>query len=104
MTVVHDILEKDRERKEQRTEEFIESQKGGHNNSRTSRDADQWAIVDAEEQPNINLEEKSPTLEANVDINIDDNNVSDHEPILNSSHTENASIDEQPIPSVDIYD
>ena len=65
MTVVHDILEKDRERKEQRTEEFIESQKGGHNNSRTSRDEDQWAIVALEEQPNINLEEQDPTPEAN---------------------------------------
>ena len=30
--------------------------------------------------------------------------MSDHEPVLNSSHAENASMDEQPIPSVDIYD
>ncbi|KAF7025984.1 hypothetical protein CFC21_038127 [Triticum aestivum] len=35
---------------------------------------------------------------------MDDTNVSDHEPIFNSSATESASVDEEPVITVDIYD
>lgn len=60
----------EKRKRKKRTEEFIESQKGTMdrfltNNSRTSRDEDQWAIVAVEEHPNINLEEQDPTPEAN---------------------------------------
>uniref|UniRef100_A0A452Y717 Uncharacterized protein n=2 Tax=Aegilops tauschii subsp. strangulata TaxID=200361 RepID=A0A452Y717_AEGTS len=35
---------------------------------------------------------------------MDDTNVSDHEPIFNSSVAESASVDEEPVIIVDIYD
>jgi hypothetical protein len=53
-----------------------------------------------EEQPSINAEDQHPTtLKENVDMSMNDNNVSDHEPIFNSSRspTENATVDDQPI-------
>jgi hypothetical protein len=42
------------------------------------------AIVVVEEQANIDLEyqAQAPMLEENVEVNMDDNNVSDHEPIF----------------------
>jgi hypothetical protein len=88
-------------------DEFIESQKGPidrffNNNSRTSENSDELAlaIVIVEEQPSINAEDQHPTtLKENVDMGMNDNNVSDHEPIFNSSRspTENATVDDQPI-------
>jgi hypothetical protein len=56
-------------------------------NSRTSRNQNEMAIVAIEEQPDNKPEE-----------NID------HEPMVNSPHTENASVDEQPVFTEDIYD
>jgi hypothetical protein len=51
-----------------------------------------------EEQPSINAEDQCPTtLEENVDMNMNDNNVSDHEPIFKSSPTENAIVEDQTI-------
>ena len=35
---------------------------------------------------------------------MDDTNVSDHEPIFNSSAEESASVEEEPVITVDIYD
>jgi hypothetical protein len=52
-----------------------------------------------EEQSNGNSEDQC-SIEENIDTNGDDNNVSDHEHIFNSS----ASVDEQPFFSMDIYD
>ncbi|XP_014751168.1 zinc finger MYM-type protein 5-like [Brachypodium distachyon] len=57
-----------------------------------ARNPDEWAIVVVEEAP----------AENNVDNNMDDNNVSDHEPVFNSP--ESASVDEEPVFSTDIYD
>jgi hypothetical protein len=71
-----------------------------NNNSRTSRNSDElsFATVAVEEQPSINAEDQRPTtLEENVDMNMNDNNVSDHEPIFNSSPTENAIVEDQTI-------
>ncbi|XP_062198785.1 uncharacterized protein LOC133901428 [Phragmites australis] len=74
-------------------------------NTGSSRNTDEWAIVAVEEQTNVNDEDQCPTpTEDNVDINEDDNNVSDHENIFNSSATESASVDEQPVFTTDIYD
>ncbi|XP_062201992.1 uncharacterized protein LOC133904509 [Phragmites australis] len=74
-------------------------------NTGSSRNIDEWAIVAVEEQTNVNDEDQCPTpTEDNVDINEDDNNVSDHENIFNSSATESASVDEQPVFTTDIYD
>jgi hypothetical protein len=56
------------------------------------------------EQQNINEEDHDPTLEENVDININGNDVTSHEPIFDSSHIENDSFDEQSYPTEDIYD
>jgi hypothetical protein len=56
-------------------------------NSRTSRNQNEMAIVAIEEQPDNKSEE-----------NID------HEPMVNSPPTENASVDEQPVFTEDIYD
>jgi hypothetical protein len=62
------------------------------------------AIVAMEEQPDNNPEDQGFTPEENIDTNRNDNNVSDHEPMVNSPPTENASVDEQPIFTEDIYD
>jgi hypothetical protein len=97
-----------RKRKKQ-VDEFIESQKGAidrffTNNSRNS-DELALAIVVVEEQPCINAENQHPTTpKENVDTNMNDNNVSDHEPIFNSTPTENATVDDQPIFPEDIND
>jgi hypothetical protein len=64
-------------------------------NPRTSTNTYELTIVVVEEQPNINLEDQGLPSDENVDINMDDNNVSGHEPIFNSSPTENANVDEQ---------
>jgi hypothetical protein len=64
-------------------------------NPRTSTNTYELAIVVVEEQPNINLEFQGLPSDENVDINMDDNNVSGHEPIFNSSPTKNANVDEQ---------
>ena len=92
-------------------EEFIESQRGAmdkfvRTNTRTSSNEDQpnLAIVVVAEQPNTNEEDHDPTLEENVDINTNGNDVTGHEPIFDSSHIENDSFDEQSVPTEDIYD
>ena len=70
----------------------------------TPRNPDELAIVLAGDQTNGNQEDDGHTpTEGNVDVNMDDSNVSDHEPIFNSSAAESTSVDEEPI-SVDIYD
>ena len=54
------------------------------------------------EQSNVDLEDEVHR-EDNVDVNVDENNVSDHEHVFNSSPTKPANVDEEPV-SVDIYD
>ncbi|PWZ17152.1 hypothetical protein Zm00014a_040807 [Zea mays] len=100
---------KQKRRKE--VEDFIESQKGALEkivsaNTRTSSNEDQQnlAIIVVAEQPNINEEDHDPTLEENIDINKNGNDVTSHEPIFDSSHVENDSFDEQSVPIEDIYD
>ncbi|KAG2624694.1 hypothetical protein PVAP13_3KG362716 [Panicum virgatum] len=62
-------------------------------------------VVPVEEHPNIDLgDHQSPTPEENIDINTDDNIVNDHEPIFNSSPTEGANLDDEPVFTEDIYD
>jgi hypothetical protein len=73
-------------------------------NPRTSTNTYELAIVVVEEQPNINLEDQGLPSDENFDINMDDNNVSGHEPIFNSYPTENANVDEQSDFIEDIYD
>ncbi|XP_062232383.1 uncharacterized protein LOC133929596 [Phragmites australis] len=74
-------------------------------NTGSSRTSDEWAIVAVEEQTNVNDDDQCPNpTEDNVDINEDDNNVSGHDNIFNSSATESASVDEQPVFTTDIYD
>uniref|UniRef100_A0A8I6Y600 TTF-type domain-containing protein n=1 Tax=Hordeum vulgare subsp. vulgare TaxID=112509 RepID=A0A8I6Y600_HORVV len=71
----------------------------------TSRNPEELAIVLADDQNNVNREDDGHTpTEDDVDIDMDDTNVSDHDPILNSSAAESASVDEEPVISVDIYD
>ncbi|CAN6242902.1 unnamed protein product [Urochloa humidicola] len=99
----------EKRKKKQQRDEFIASQRGAmekfvRSNTSTSRNPADLAIVAVEEQPNINPEDQGPIPEENIDINRDDNNVSDHEPILDSSPTRSASIDEEPIFTEDIYD
>lgn len=69
-------------------------------NPTTSKNPDELALVLVEEPSNVNLEDDIHT-EDNVDIDADDNNVSDHD--HNSSPTESATVDEEPV-HVDIYD
>ena len=72
-------------------------------NTNTPKNPDELAlVVYVGEQSNVNLEDETHT-EDNVEINSEDNNVSDHEPIFNSSPTKSASVDEEPA-HVDIYD
>jgi FPC/CPF motif-containing protein YcgG len=98
----HPSGSKKRKRKKE-VEEFIESQRGAmdkfvRTNTRTSSNEDQpnLAIVVVAEQPDTNeeLEDHDPTLEENVDINTNGNDVTDHDPIFDSSHIENDSFDE----------
>jgi hypothetical protein len=70
-------------------------------NTSTSTNPDELALVLAEDQDKVDLENK--VSEDNVNINADDNNVSDHEHVFNSSPTDSHSADEKSV-SVDIYD
>ena len=70
----------------------------------TPRNPDELAIVLAGDQTNGNQEDDGDTpTEGNVDVNMDDSNVSNHEPIFNSYAVESTSVDEEQV-SVDIYD
>ncbi|KAI4995165.1 hypothetical protein ZWY2020_035068 [Hordeum vulgare] len=74
-------------------------------NTSTSRNPDELAIILVNDQTNANRKDDDHTpIEDDVDINMDDINVSDHEPIFNSSPIESTSIDEEPVITVDIYD
>lgn len=60
----------------------------------TPKNPDELAIVLAGGQTNGNQEDDGHTrTEGNVDVNMDDSNVSDHEPIFNSSTAESTSVD-----------
>jgi vacuolar-type H+-ATPase subunit D/Vma8 len=98
-----------KKKEENRIEEFIESRRAAMDmfltsNQRTSTNTNELAIVVVEEQPNINLGHQGITPNENVDINMDDNNVSGHEPIFSSSPTKNANVDEQSNFTGDNYD
>ena len=61
----------------------------------TPKNPDELAIVLAGDQTNGNQEDDGHTpTEGNVDVNMDDSNVSDHEPIFNSSTAESTSVDQ----------
>ena len=97
---IHQAAKKRKKRK--REDEFIASQKGALDkfvkvNSNPSRNDEELAIIAVEEQINGGSEE-------NIDIQEDDNNVSDPENIADPSATECASVDDQPVFSTDIYD
>jgi hypothetical protein len=85
----------EKRKKRKQLDAFIGKQRGALDkffriNTSTSRNPNELAlaIVPVEEHPNINpRDHQGPTLEENVGINTDDNNVSDHEPIFNSSPT-----------------
>ena len=70
----------------------------------TPTNPDELAIVLVGDQTDGNPEDDGHTpTEGNVDVNMDDSNVSDHEPIFNSYAVESTSVDEEQV-SVDIYD
>jgi hypothetical protein len=99
----------EKRKRKKRTDEFIETQRGAmdkffSSNSTTSKNQNEMAIVSIEEQPDNNPEDQGFTPEENIDTDRNDNNVSDHEPMVNSPPTENASVDEQPVFIEDIYD
>ena len=93
----------EKRKKRKQADVFIETQRGDldkffRTNSSTSRNPNELAlvIIPMEERPNIDLgDHPSPTPEENVDT--DDNIVNDHEPIFNSSSTEGANLDDEPI-------
>ena len=94
----------EKRKKRKRVDKLVESQKGAidkffKSNTSSSKNLNELAIVVVEEQSNGNSEDQCP-IEENIDTNGDDNNVSDHEHIFNSS----ASVDEQAFFSMDIYD
>uniref|UniRef100_A0A8I6YUG0 Uncharacterized protein n=1 Tax=Hordeum vulgare subsp. vulgare TaxID=112509 RepID=A0A8I6YUG0_HORVV len=71
----------------------------------TSRNTEELEIVLGDDQNNVNREDDGHTpTEDDVDIDMDDTNVSDHDPIFNSSPAESSSVDEEPVITVDIYD
>ena len=82
----------EKRKKRKREDEFIASQKGALDkfvkvNSNPSRNDEELAIIAVEEQINGGSEE-------NIDIQEDDNNVSDPENIADPSATECASVDD----------
>ena len=100
----------EKRKKKRRVDELIESQRGtmdkfcksyhgSKSNTGASTNPDELAIVVADEPTNGNQEE-------NVNINVDDNNVSDSQTTVNASgaHAQSASVDEEPIYTSDIYD
>jgi hypothetical protein len=94
-------------KKREHDQKIVASQRGAmrkflKSNTSVSRNPDELALVLIGEQNNIDLEGEVP-IDDNVDINTDDNNMNDDEHTFNSSPTESASVDEEPV-SVDIYD
>jgi hypothetical protein len=86
------------------TDALTESQRGPldkffKSSTAPSTNPDELAIVAVDETTNENEEE-------NVDIGIDDNNVSDPENTIHASgaQEQSTSIDEQPVYTSDIYD
>jgi len=55
------------------------------------------------EEQTTHLEDQSP-IEDSVGTDTDDNNVSDHEPVLNSPTTQSTRVDEEPVFTIDMYD
>ena len=71
---------------------MVESQRGAlhkflKSNTSTSRDPDAFLIVDVEGPANNVNPEDQDHMEDNVDINMDEHNVSDHEHAFNSNET-----------------
>ena len=100
----------DKRKRKKEADEEKEALKGSlfkyyKSNTSTSRNPKELAIALADDQTNANREDDGHTpTEYDVDIDMDDTNVSDHEPIFNSSAAESASVDEEPVITVDIYD
>ena len=80
---------------------MIESQRGTlhkflKSNTSTSRYLDALAIVAVEEPDNANPEDEDH-MEDNVDIDMDEHNVSDHEHAFHSNKTEPTIVDEDSV-------
>ena len=72
-------------------------------NMSTSKKLDELVLVLANGQTNANLEDDGHTpTEDYVDIDMDDTNVSDHEPMFNSFAIEFANVDDEPVIIMDI--
>jgi hypothetical protein len=64
-------------------------------NTSTSRNSDELAVVLAGNKVMLIYKMSSLKAESNVDVNPNDNNVSNHEPVSNLSHTDSPSVDEE---------
>uniref|UniRef100_A0A8I6WD92 TTF-type domain-containing protein n=1 Tax=Hordeum vulgare subsp. vulgare TaxID=112509 RepID=A0A8I6WD92_HORVV len=97
-------------KKKQREDEVKEALSGSllryyKSKTNTSRNPEELAIVLADDQNNVNRGDDGHTpTEDDVDINMHDINVSDHDPIFNSCAAESVSVDEEPVVTLDIYD
>ena len=97
----------EKRKKKRKIDALKESQRGSihkffKSSTSTTRNPDEWTIVIVEEQT-MHLEDQSP-IEDSVGTDMDDNNVSDHEPVLNSPTTQSTRVDEEPIFTIDMYD
>jgi hypothetical protein len=97
----------DKRMKKNRIDALVESHRGVFHkflksNTSTSRDPDALAIVAVEEPANANLEDEDH-MEDNVDIDMDEHNVSDHEHTFSLNETEPTIVDDDPV-SIAIYD
>jgi len=97
----------EKRKKKRKIDALKESQRGSihkffKSSTSTTRNPDEWAIVVVEEQT-THLEDQSP-IEDSVGTDTDDNNVSDHEPVLNSPTTQSTRVDEEPVFTIDMYD
>jgi hypothetical protein len=97
----------DKRKKKKRIHDLVESQRGAlhkflKSNTSTSKDPDALVIVAVEEPTNANPKDRAH-MEDNVDIDMDEHNVSDHEHVFNLNETEPTIVDEDLV-SIDIYD
>jgi len=87
--------------KKKRIDALVESQREAFykflkSNTNTSRDPRALMIVAVDEPANTDLEDHNH-MEDNVDIDMDEHNVSDHEHAFHSNKTESTIVDEDSI-------
>ena len=81
-------------KKKKKADDEKEALSGSLFNYYTPSNPDELAIVLAGDRTDCNPEDDGHTpTEGDVDVNMDDSNVSDHEPIFNSSTAESTSVD-----------